>query len=82
MKILGIILIVIGLIALATGGLSWTRREKVVDHRADPGHRREARDAAAVAGVRRRGARRRHRPRRGRFEKARLSPNLGRRTLV
>jgi uncharacterized membrane protein YidH (DUF202 family) len=31
MKILGIILIVIGLIALATGGLSWTRREKVVD---------------------------------------------------
>jgi hypothetical protein len=31
MKILGIILIVIGLVALATGGLSWTRREKVVD---------------------------------------------------
>jgi uncharacterized membrane protein YidH (DUF202 family) len=31
MKILGIVLIVIGLIALATGGLSWTRREKVVD---------------------------------------------------
>lgn len=31
MKILGIILIVIGLIALATGGLSWTQREKVLD---------------------------------------------------
>lgn len=31
MKILGIILIVLGLIALATGGLSWTQREKVVD---------------------------------------------------
>ena len=31
MRILGIILIVIGLIALATGGISWTRREKVVD---------------------------------------------------
>ena len=31
MKIIGIVLIVVGLIALATGGLSWTRREKVVD---------------------------------------------------
>jgi uncharacterized membrane protein YidH (DUF202 family) len=31
MKILGVILIVIGLIALATGGLSWTQREKVLD---------------------------------------------------
>jgi uncharacterized membrane protein YidH (DUF202 family) len=30
-RILGIILIVVGLIALATGGFSWTRREKVVD---------------------------------------------------
>jgi hypothetical protein len=30
-KIVGIILIVVGLIALATGGISWTRREKVVD---------------------------------------------------
>lgn len=31
MKILGIVLIVVGLVALATGGLSWTRQEKVVD---------------------------------------------------
>lgn len=31
MKILGIILIALGLVALATGGLSWTQREKVVD---------------------------------------------------
>ncbi len=31
MKIIGIVLIVVGLIALATGGISWTRREKVVD---------------------------------------------------
>jgi hypothetical protein len=31
MKIIGILLIVAGLIALATGGISWTRREKVVD---------------------------------------------------
>jgi uncharacterized membrane protein YidH (DUF202 family) len=30
-KILGIVLIVVGLVALATGGISWTRREKVVD---------------------------------------------------
>lgn len=31
MKIIGIILIALGLVALATGGLSWTQREKVVD---------------------------------------------------
>jgi hypothetical protein len=31
MKIIGIVLIVVGLIGLATGGISWTRREKVVD---------------------------------------------------
>jgi hypothetical protein len=31
MKIVGIILIVIGVIALAYGGISYTRREKVVD---------------------------------------------------
>lgn len=31
MKILGIVLIVVGLLALAFGGISWTRREKVVD---------------------------------------------------
>jgi hypothetical protein len=31
MKIIGIILIVIGVIGLASGGLSWTRREKVAD---------------------------------------------------
>lgn len=31
MKILGIILIVLGLVALATGGISWTRQKKVVD---------------------------------------------------
>jgi uncharacterized membrane protein YidH (DUF202 family) len=31
MKIAGIVLIVVGLLALATGGLSWTQREKVVD---------------------------------------------------
>jgi uncharacterized membrane protein YidH (DUF202 family) len=31
MKIIGVILIVIGLIALATGGLSWTQRETVLD---------------------------------------------------
>ncbi len=30
-KIIGILLIAIGLVALATGGLSYTRREKVVD---------------------------------------------------
>jgi uncharacterized membrane protein YidH (DUF202 family) len=31
LKILGIILIVLGLVALATGGISWTRQKKVVD---------------------------------------------------
>ncbi|HWT46914.1 MAG TPA: hypothetical protein VN085_13145, partial [Vicinamibacterales bacterium] len=31
MKILGIVLIVVGLIALAFGGISWTQNKKVVD---------------------------------------------------
>ena len=31
MKVLGIVLIVVGLIALAFGGISWTKREKVLD---------------------------------------------------
>lgn len=31
MKIIGIVLIVFGVIGLAYGGLSWTRREKIVD---------------------------------------------------
>jgi hypothetical protein len=31
MKILGIVLIVLGLAGLAYGGISWTQREEVVD---------------------------------------------------
>lgn len=31
MKILGAVLIVFGLVALLYGGISWTKREKVVD---------------------------------------------------
>ncbi len=31
MKIVGIVLIVLGLIGLAYGGITWTQREKVVD---------------------------------------------------
>jgi uncharacterized membrane protein YidH (DUF202 family) len=31
MKILGIVLIVVGLIALAFGGISWTQNKKIVD---------------------------------------------------
>jgi hypothetical protein len=31
MKIFGIVLIVVGLLALAFGGISWTKREKVID---------------------------------------------------
>jgi uncharacterized membrane protein YidH (DUF202 family) len=31
MKVLGIVLIVVGLVALAFGGISWTKREKVLD---------------------------------------------------
>jgi uncharacterized membrane protein YidH (DUF202 family) len=31
MKILGVLLIVLGLIALAYGGITYTRREKVLD---------------------------------------------------
>ena len=31
MKMLGIVLIVVGLIALAVGGISWTQNKKVVD---------------------------------------------------
>ena len=31
MKIVGIVLIVIGVISLALGGISYTRREKVID---------------------------------------------------
>ena len=30
-RIVGIVLIVIGLVALATGGVFWTRRDKVID---------------------------------------------------
>jgi hypothetical protein len=30
-RIIGVLLILIGLVALATGGLTYTRREKVVD---------------------------------------------------
>lgn len=31
MKIIGVVLIVVGIIALAYGGISYTRREKVLD---------------------------------------------------
>ncbi|HEY7057783.1 MAG TPA: hypothetical protein VH458_14710 [Vicinamibacterales bacterium] len=31
MRILGVVLIVVGLFALAFGGISWTKREKIVD---------------------------------------------------
>jgi uncharacterized membrane protein YidH (DUF202 family) len=31
MKIIGVVLIVLGILGLAYGGLHWTRREKVVD---------------------------------------------------
>jgi hypothetical protein len=31
MRTLGIVLIVVGLLALAFGGISWTKREKVID---------------------------------------------------
>jgi uncharacterized membrane protein YidH (DUF202 family) len=31
MKILGIVLVVVGMIALLYGGVSWTRRDKVLD---------------------------------------------------
>ena len=31
MKVLGIVLIVVGVIALAYGGITWTHRDKVVD---------------------------------------------------
>jgi uncharacterized membrane protein YidH (DUF202 family) len=31
MRIFGIVLIVLGLVALLYGGISWTQREKVVD---------------------------------------------------
>lgn len=31
MKALGIVLIVLGIVGLAYGGISWTRKEKVVD---------------------------------------------------
>lgn len=31
MKVIGIVLIVLGIIGLAYGGVSWTRRDKVVD---------------------------------------------------
>jgi uncharacterized membrane protein YidH (DUF202 family) len=31
MKVLGIVLIVVGLFALAFGGISWTRKERVLD---------------------------------------------------
>ena len=30
-RIVGLVLIAIGLVALASGGLSWTHREKVID---------------------------------------------------
>ncbi len=31
MRILGVVLIVLGIVGLVSGGLSWTKREKVVD---------------------------------------------------
>jgi hypothetical protein len=31
MKLLGIVLIVLGLVAVLYGGISWTKRDKVVD---------------------------------------------------
>jgi uncharacterized membrane protein YidH (DUF202 family) len=31
MKVIGIVLIVVGLFALAFGGISWTKKEKVLD---------------------------------------------------
>ena len=31
MKVIGIILIVLGIVGLAYGGISWTHRDKVVD---------------------------------------------------
>lgn len=31
MKAIGVVLIVLGIIGLAYGGISWTRRDKVVD---------------------------------------------------
>jgi len=31
MRILGVLLIVLGLVGLIAGGVNWTRREKVVD---------------------------------------------------
>jgi len=30
-KLLGIVLVIIGLVGLAYGGLSWTRKDKIVD---------------------------------------------------
>jgi hypothetical protein len=31
MKVIGIVLIVLGIIGLAYGGITWTRRDKVID---------------------------------------------------
>ena len=31
MKVIGIVLVVLGIVGLAYGGISWTQREKVVD---------------------------------------------------
>jgi len=31
MKILGVVLVVVGMLALLYGGISWTRRDKVLD---------------------------------------------------
>jgi uncharacterized membrane protein YidH (DUF202 family) len=31
MKVIGIVLVVLGIVALLYGGISWTRRDKVID---------------------------------------------------
>ena len=71
-RIIGVLLIVVGLVALATGGLTYTRREKVVDIGPIEATAEKRDRIPLAATARRRGARRRRRAARRRSAKEEL----------
>ena len=70
MRIVGIVLIVIGVISLAIGGISYTKREKVIDLGPIEATAETAKDHSAAAAARRSGAGRGRRASDCRIEKA------------
>ena len=62
MKLIGVLLIVLGIVALAVGGFSYTKREKVLDIGPIQRRKRRAQDDPTAAHRWRRCRDRRHRP--------------------